>query len=328
MSVNSVNGAAFPLSPNAIINGGFDIWQRGTTFTNPANASFVADRWSVNHDGSGATRAVSQQAITLGDIPGLINEPAFALRYSVTAAGSGNNYQSIQTRIEDVKTFAGKTVTLSFYAKASSEFSMENISFWQNFGSGGSSLTNVIGSVGNIGTSWARYSVTVNIPSISGKTIGSGSFLGPELYFPLASNVTVDFYGFQLEAGLVATPFRRNANSLQGELAACQRYYWRASDTSVQATLGQGTMYSTTQALTTVQLPVTMRTAPTSFEAANYLVTDSLNNLGAGNSISINQKSTDTVTMFIQGLSSSTQFRYVELRTSSVGGYIAFGAEL
>ena len=46
---------------NMVVNGDFKIWQRGTSFSSPANASFTADRWFMYYDGTGATRTISQQ---------------------------------------------------------------------------------------------------------------------------------------------------------------------------------------------------------------------------------------------------------------------------
>ena len=51
---------------NKIINGDFGIWQRGTSFSNPANGAYTADRWTIGHNGTGATRTVSQQSFTAG----------------------------------------------------------------------------------------------------------------------------------------------------------------------------------------------------------------------------------------------------------------------
>jgi hypothetical protein len=77
----------------------------------------------------------------------------------------------------------------------------------------------------------------------------------------------------QIEPGSVATPFQTATGTIQGELAACQRYYYRLGvPNGGSFSLGQA--YSITNALGYFQFPVTMRTAPTALEqngtAANY----------------------------------------------------------
>jgi hypothetical protein len=158
----------------------------------------------------------------------------------------------------------------------------------QYFGSGGSPSSEVITSpaVQAITSSWARYSFTVNVPSISGKTIGTTantSYLGAWIFtsagttisglgYPAVGlqNVTIDIWGLQLEAGSTATAFQTATGTIGGELIACQRYYTKSYNQSVTPgtadTQGKIRTYSgaeSTGALgITIYIPP-MRTAPT-----------------------------------------------------------------
>jgi hypothetical protein len=222
--------AALPTRGNAIINGAFDIWQRGTSFSNPGVFSYTADRWQAIVNGS-PTFSVSRQSFTPGAAPVAGYESSFFLRQNVTGVSS-STVIAVAQRIEDVRTLAGQTVTLSFWAKADSARTW-SANLIQNFGSGGSAeVTTVASSSISVTTSWQRFTVTVALPSISGKTIGAGSFLYVVLYGASNTVQTMDIWGVQIQAGNVATPFARAAGTLQGELAACQRYYEKSFDTN------------------------------------------------------------------------------------------------
>ena len=215
---------------NAIINGNFDIWQRGTSFSNPTAGAYTADRWVLNYNGSGATRTISRQLFTLGqtDVPG---EPQYFLRYAQTAAGSGGTFNVLTQRIEGVRTFAGQTITISFYAKATTNITT-SISLFQNFGTGGSPSATTFINGGNIsvGTTFTKYSSTITIPSITGKTIGTDNndHFVLDIALPLNATFNIDIAQVQIEAGPVATPFERRP--IGTELTLCQRYYqWNVS---------------------------------------------------------------------------------------------------
>lgn len=266
----------FAVGKNKIINGDFRISQRGTSFTNP-NAAYTLDRWQFSADGGSWTKIVTQQSFTPGnEIPGY--EGSNFIRINQSVAGSLANYSVVYQPIEDVRTFAGQTVTFSFWARASSNISMrDKPTTYQNFGSGGSSPVGITypGTTPALTTSWQRFSFTTTLPSISGKTIGAGSFITAEIQLPINTTYTIDLWGVQLEAGSVATAFQTATGTLQGELAACQRYYYRQSwTTGGNVGISSGISSSTTTSLVVMAHPVFMRVAPTAVDWSVVAITN------------------------------------------------------
>ena len=221
VTLSSINSGPLAGARNCIINGNFDIWQRGTTSTvTTAGSNYLTDRYIWNT--SGNTTTVSRQAFTVGqtDVP---YEPTYFHRIQITAAVAAQ--LSLEQRVEDVRTLAGRTATLSFYAKGAAGFTL-NYSVAQNFGTGGSPSGGVSVGSGTVSltTSWQKFTITFNVPSISGKTLGTNNdhFLQVVWQMPASATNTFDLTQIQLEAGTVATPFERR--SIGQELALCQRY--------------------------------------------------------------------------------------------------------
>jgi hypothetical protein len=259
----------FAAGKNKIINGDMNIWQRGTSITAPiANSSYSGtDRFCFSRNGTSSVVTVSRQAFTPGTAPVAGYESNYFMRFNQTTAGSGMNYNEIQHKIEDVTTFAGQTVTFSFWAKADSSRTLPQVVLIQNFGSGGSSQVNTtIMTNLALTTSWQRFTATVTLPSISGKTIGTSSFLEIDMQLFMNTTFTFDTWGWQLEAGSVATAFQTATGTLQGELAACQRYYYRLKADAASRGLSAGMAYSTGFAWMHFNFPVEMRTRPTALE--------------------------------------------------------------
>jgi hypothetical protein len=266
---------------NAIINGNFDIWQRGTSFTGVSPAlTYSADRWSSARNGTGATVNVSRVDFALGqtDVP---NNPSHYINYEVTTAGSGETYHFLGQRIESVKTFAGETVTVSFYAKASSAVSL-SVGLTQHFGTGGSPSVQVVTMIDsyNLTTSFQKFTATVTVPSISGKTLGTDGNDRLLLFFDMPRDTTfdLDIAQVKLEPGSVATPFR--PRPIAEELALCQRYYQVAISTLgfVAASAGEqqqhnGTMFTQMRATPTL----TVLSVEISVNATRILVADGPN---------------------------------------------------
>ena len=252
----TVNLVSAPLynaaGKNKIINGDFGIWQRGTSFTPTPGGGviYTADRFNSYNNGTGAL-TISQQALTPGSITGY--ESPYFFQAALASAGTTTGWNWVQP-IENVQTFAGQTVTLSFWAK-STNAATTTITFSQKFGSGGSTQVDTNSSVISLTSSWTRYTATVTLPSITGKTIGTGSSL--TLTWNMGATVsTYGFWGTQLEAGSYATGFQTATGTVQGELAACQRYFQIL-----------GALYGYANSTSTIQGTVSaapMRAAPTS----------------------------------------------------------------
>jgi hypothetical protein len=288
----TLNGLAYPTNGslsgrNRIINGAMEIAQRGTSHT--ANGLYTLDRWTMYN--SGGTFTISQQTAASGSQPE--NGMAKFVRIARTSP-SGILY--FTQKIEDVTLYDGFPVTVSFYAKANTNITLP-VRLVQEFGSGGSAPVTV-GTVNtSVTTSWAKYTANFTLPSQSGKTIGTSSFLEMTFDTP-ATYSTLDITGVQLEAGTVATPFERR--SYGQELALCQRYYYRvvssgASNNYARLTVS-GQCAATTQAIGQVLFSVTMRTAPTALEttgtASDYSVFNSATSGVACTSIVFNAAST------------------------------------
>lgn len=263
----------FAAGKNAIINGAFDVWQRTTTATSTTGVGYFADRWRYSANG-GASKVLSQsqQLFAAGTAPVAGYESRYFYRVAVTAAGSGYTFEVIEQPIEDVRTFAGSTVTLSFWAKASAT-TIITPRLAQYFGSGGSTSVNTDGSAISLTTSWVRYTQTITVPSIAGKTIdNTNSSLIFTLIMPVNTIYQVDLWGVQLEQGSVATPFSSATETVGDEIALCQRYYYRTSNTlTAVVPFGAGMQFSTTTAWIHIKFPQRMRAAPTALETAGTI---------------------------------------------------------
>ena len=252
--------AQYAAGKNKIINGDFSIFQRSTSATVAADATYYApDRWKSYYGSGGTTVTWSRQTFTPGAAPVAGYEGQYFSRISAASSFSSSGEIGMYQPIENVQTLAGQQITVSFWAKADSART-STIYIAQNFGSGGSSPVSTLTSQA-LTTSWARYSLTVTLGSISGKTIGTGSSLSVGLFYT-AGNATgapvMDVWGFQVEAGSVATAFQTATGTTQGELAACKRYL-----PSVICADVIGYAYGTNTPIWSIPFDVQARVAPT-----------------------------------------------------------------
>jgi hypothetical protein len=220
----------------------------------------------IDHAGGGTTVNITQESFPLGqtDVVGAKNY----LRMNVVTSG---DYAHLDHRIEDVTLFDNRTVTLSFWAKASSNMNL-GFEWLQYFGPGGSAEVKDSNLGFPLTTAWQKFTYTINLPSLSGKVVTFGSsfrlrFVPSSTDATFASRWgangnftgTVDLALVQVESGDKATPFEHR--SYGEELALCQRYYAVFADGSADFQQPV-TRYSTTGCSFEWSLPVSMRSSP------------------------------------------------------------------
>jgi hypothetical protein len=335
----------FAAGKNKIINGDFGVNQRSFTSTT-GQGVFGFDRFAM--DISANTCTYSAQVFTPGTAPVAGYEGTNYARFVTAAQDATTGYSIFWQRIEDARTFAGQTATFSVWAKAASGTPKIALEIVQKFGSGGSTEVQTYAGQITLSTSWARYSITVAIPSVSGKTIGSGSSLAVNLWLSAGTtynsrtgslgvqNNTLELWGLQLEAGSVATAFQTATGTIQGELAACQRYYYRQNTNagSSKATFGVGAGYNSGRVDANAQFPVTMRIIPTAIDfptVGTFFRAEDNNTNGAaltGLTMSGTQTTTENATLVGTVSSGLTAYRPTNIVGVGTGAYIGYTAEL
>jgi hypothetical protein len=258
---------------NPVLNSSMQNWQRGTSIAIAASTStptYSADRWSHT---TGANQAVTISRQVTNDTTNLPNIQ-YAMRYQRNSGQTGTSALYTAQAMETINSIplAGKAVTLSFYARAGANYSATSSGLLTMIrtgtGTDQNSLTSYTGDNTSIlttvtlTTTWQRFTLSGTIPT-------TATEISPLFGFtPVGTASTNDYYevtGVQLDVGSVALPFRTYAGTIQGELAACQRYFYGLSAAAATATsFAMGYAYATNGASYLLNLPVTQRsTSPT-----------------------------------------------------------------
>ena len=223
----SGNPSAQPMMfANGVINGDFRVWQEGSSFASPANNTYTADQWKVEHDGTIGTFTVSRQTFTIGqtDVPG---EPRYFLRWDHTSAGSGSTFRRLVAPIEDVRRYAGQQTVVSFRARADSARSV-GVELQQNFGGGGSASVETSLGTAALTDSWQRFEYTVQLPSIAGKTITDpANHTALRFALPLNTTMTIDIADVDVRHGSKG-PADFERRPLGVEIQLCERYFQKS----------------------------------------------------------------------------------------------------
>ena len=247
-------------SPNLIINGYFDVWQRGTSFSisGAGPGEYNVDRWKFA--GNNFTGSLNRTAFTTNqtDVPDC---PAYYARWINTTTMPAAQKNQFLTPIEATGGFklANQEVTFSCWLRSvSGTIPDGNVTLIQE--------SAVYPSVGAITTTWTKFTHTWTIWNSTGPHM----WIGFEVPATYSLTNGLDIAHCQLEFGSVATSFK--SMTFAQELQACKRYFqipynwWAHSDGST------ATAWKFVH-----DFPVEMRAAPT-LAASGSMVSNQMNN--------------------------------------------------
>jgi len=357
VSINGTNGLTFNDGSaqttaatgfgfkNRIINGAFDVWQRGTSFTGNFTSQYGADRWS---QGQFQTGPQSRQSISTA---GIGFNYACRISSSSVASVSTGSRMALGQMVESVNCYdlKGTQVTLSFWARFSNAtFTSSTATPFQNFGaviwqyttttdaSFATTAPNIVNVTyitnGSLPTTWTKYTYTITTSSSLNNIAvrfnfdGLGSTAADDtLWYEIA--------GVQLEKGSTATSF--DYRPYGTELALCQRYYYRQTGQAAgDYFVPNAYAISTTLAFGYVAFPVPMRTRPTALEQSGTAADYNVVRCGLGTNANCsavptfgvaNLTNAQTVFTVASGLSNGVAG---SVQTNNTSAYLGWSAEL
>lgn len=252
LNINTIGAAT---STNLLIDGGFQIWLAGTSFTNPAASSYTATMWKLNSynpdGGTFPTSLVHEKIQSPSETAGNI--------YRINTNGAGSGYGNgaaygLRQQIEHgTRRYAGagKKVTVSFRARSSIAGKKIGVMLYQNYGTGGSPSAGEATNGANftLTAEFQTFTHTFELNTLSGKTFGTefddsfsfdfrlvwGSSIAPLVGASTAETFggsgTIDICEVQFNPGDVTLPFV--ARSFGDELRSSQRFYEKSYDVTV-----------------------------------------------------------------------------------------------
>lgn len=244
---------SYSMSRQAVINGNFDVWQRGTSIVLPADIiRYGADRWKGFFQTDGAAIGTVTDSRNAVYADGIGNS-FFSNRttFSASITPNANTQHFISQPIEYGTRYlcgVGQKVTLTFWARSSISGKKLGLTAIQNYGTGGAPSTAEIltGTVITLTSTFQKYSFTFTTNTLTGKDFGSNLDDYLEVRFQYAwgtaflsrfntstiegvsSSGTVDIAQIQINAGDQSIPFQ--PKSFEQELQDCLRYYEKSYD--------------------------------------------------------------------------------------------------
>lgn len=220
---------------NLCINGDFEIWQRGISFSS-ATLGYSADRWKFISNGTGVKNvALGTFPMNQTDVPGT---PKYYFSTSVNPAGTGATFCSLATAMDCFWQTAGRKVTLTLYVRSNTGFTFNTSSsailLRQNFGTGGSPSADVdhVVAAGPLtipnSPTWQKLQYVVTLGGTTGKVLGASGteHLALYLQYPLNTLCQFEIAHVSLvigDATGLADPFVKISRFQTMQI--CQRFY-------------------------------------------------------------------------------------------------------
>jgi hypothetical protein len=316
---------------NKIINGDMTIAQRGTSISVGASSyTYTLDRFKTFSANTATTVSQNTSAPT-----GF----SYSLKLQRPNLNTGTNSLSTVQIIETANCMAlqGQAVSLSFYVKKGANYSGGNITAQVLTGTGtdqGGDPYSFTGLATPINDS--SYSPTTSFVrnSYGGTIASSAKEIAVVITYTPTGTAGADdalyITGLQLEIGSGVTPFTTATNNIGGELALCQRYYWRTvPSASTYACMGTAIAASTTSANAVIKNPVTMRTNMASIDFSALQISDVTTGIAVSTATRTGGAQSADYSNITLSVVGATAFRnYVVQGDNNAAAYIGCSAEL
>jgi hypothetical protein len=304
-AINLLDGAQYAGAKNRVLNSNFSVWQRGTSFNgafSTGTGTYTADRW-LAYVGAGLSTVSRQATGDTTNLPFI----QYCTRVARDSGQTTTNTVYFANGFESVNSIplAGKTVVLSFYARAGANYSSASNALLanvitgtgtdQNVISGLTGGVNAISQTATLTTTWQRFTYSATLATTATQVAVRFDRT------PVGTAGTNDYYeitGVQLEVANTASPYAPNTPTYQAELAACQRYLPAVLVGSGNRIFGYAA--STTSTYFGMTFPVTARVAPTGITAAavsNFTLVPSTGGFGAPTAIAFDSSGVNSASI-------------------------------